>query len=132
MPHRSASPTNPYRAARLAAALLLLAAGAAAEGTDPPAPSGAEATEQADEKFGLSEAQRKDVFTELADAEDRAEREAAAQFQARPESEAQATRTDQLLKRYRAAIAKAHGLTEGQLVEIQAEGFRKSWRTVVE
>ncbi len=131
MPTRSASPTPPYRAARLAVALLLLAAGAAAEGADPPAPSGAEASEP-DQKFGLSEAQRKDVFVELADAEKRAEREAAQKFQARPESEAQAVLTDELLKRYRAAIGKAHGLSEQQLVEIQAEGYRKSWRVVLE
>lgn len=109
--------------------LLCCAAGAVAEGPEPAAASDAV---QADEKFGLSEAQRKNVFIALADAEDRAERVAAKQFEADPESEGQVELTDQLLKRYRAEIARAHGLSDEQLVEIQAEGFRKEWPLVLQ
>jgi len=110
--------------------LLLCAAGAAAEGAEPPVPA-ADAVENG-EKFGLSEAQRKKVFIALADAEDRAERVAAKQFEADPDSEGQVALTDELLKRYRAEIAKAHGLDDEQLVEIQAEGFSKEWPLVLQ
>lgn len=130
MPKRPASPSRLLRPALGAVLLLLFAAGAAAEDADPPAPA-ADAVADG-EKFGLSEAQRKDVFIALADAEDRAEREAAQQFEGNPESEGQVALTDQLLNRYRAEIARAHGLSEAQLVEIQAEGFRREWPLVLQ
>lgn len=123
MPSRPAS--RLLRSALGAALFLLCAAGAAAEGAEPPG-SGTDAA-QGGEKFGLSESQRRNVFIALADAEDRAEREAAQQFEDDPESGGQVALTDRLLKRYRAEIARAHGLSEEQLAEIQAEGFREEW-----
>ncbi len=79
------------------------------------------------ERFGLTESQRKAVFAELAGAERRAEKDAAARAEGGPGSQSRTELAQRLSREYRAAVARKHGLTDEQLVLIGAEGFEKSW-----
>jgi hypothetical protein len=82
-----------------------------------------------DRRFGLTVSQRQSVFREISAAEERAEKQAAEQFRATPESEGQLAMTQRLKSQYMAEIAKQHELTTKQLTEIGAEGFEQSWPT---
>jgi len=84
----------------------------------------------AEEQFGLTESQRQQVFRDLGAAENRAEREAAQKFEADPESQGQFDFTMRLKAEYRSEIARKYGLTEDQLVVIDAEGYEKGWSEV--
>jgi len=91
-------------------------------------------------KFGLSEDQRRRIWTETIRAEDRAAKEAEERY---PEpdplgpSYSQAAAWEQLdkqldveerlSKEYKAGVARKHGITDAQLREIGIEGSTKSW-----
>jgi hypothetical protein len=79
-----------------------------------------------EERFGLSEGKRKQVFRELAAAEDRATREAEARV---PHTEVmkQIELNNELTEKYKGEVARKHGLTPDQLVDIAVEGIKKGW-----
>ena len=81
----------------------------------------------ADEKFGLSEEQRKRVFMESLDAEKRAEREANKRYPDHPGSAEHDQLADRLVEKYEGEVARKYGLTPKQLVDLKAEGFGKGW-----
>ncbi|MCH8347823.1 MAG: hypothetical protein IH901_04920 [Proteobacteria bacterium] len=79
-----------------------------------------------EEKFGLSEETRKIIFKEMADAEDRAMKEARAKI---PDSQfmEQFDLKDELEGKYKSKIAEVYGLNENQFMEIMLEGVLKGW-----
>jgi hypothetical protein len=79
-----------------------------------------------EQRFGLSEAGRKQVFREVAGAEDRATQEAMARV---PDSQIikQIELERKLAKKYKAEVARRHGLTEDHLLKIIVEGVKKGW-----
>jgi len=79
--------------------------------------------------FGLTEAERAEVFWEMGRAERRADREAEAQHPSsvRPGEYVELNRI--LINRYYDEICAEHGgLTRAQLLQIASEGTRKHWR----
>jgi hypothetical protein len=86
----------------------------------------AEASEE-DRKFGLTVAQRKAIFLELADAERRAEQEAESEVHDPPESMAEVDRAQRLAQKYKDAVAAKHGLTQEQAVAVSVEGMESEW-----
>ena len=79
-----------------------------------------------EERFGLPEATRKEVFRQIATAEDRATREAMARV---PDSEIkkQITLEGELRDKYKAELAAKYGLSDDQLLKIVVEGVTKGW-----
>ena len=79
-----------------------------------------------EERFGLSEERRKQVFREIAAAEDRAMREAMARV---PDSQIneQINLEREHEDKYKAMIAQQYGLTDEQLLKITVEGVKKGW-----
>ena len=79
-----------------------------------------------EERFGLSELKRKQVFREIAASEDRATRDAMARF---PDSQfmKQIDLERKLGEKYKAAVAQKYGLTNDQLLKITVEGVKKGW-----
>ncbi len=79
-----------------------------------------------EERFGLSESKRKDVFREIVAAEDRATREARARV---PDSEInkQIDLQRKLMQRYKRHVARKYALNENELPEITIEGVKKGW-----
>ncbi len=90
------------------------------------AAAAAEASEE-DRKFGLTVAQRKAIFLELADAERRAEQEAESEVHDPPESMAELDRAQRLAQKYKDAVAAKHGLTQEQAVAVSVEGMESEW-----
>lgn len=93
-----------------------------------------------EEKFGLSEAKRKQIWSEIVKAEDRATREVEQKYPlpdplkpgysqsvARKQLENQAELQGTLNEKYKDELAKKYGLTRKQLEEIAVEGFTKDW-----
>lgn len=76
--------------------------------------------------FGLAEAERRQVFKELAWAEDRAMREADRRVPL-AEVDRNIDEFQKLLQRYKAEIRRKYGLTEEECAKIVIEGFRKNW-----
>jgi hypothetical protein len=87
----------------------------------------AAAPENEDSKFGLTLAQRKAVFLELADAERRAESEAEAEVHDPPESMEEVDRAQRLAQKYKAAVAAKYGITNEQAVAVSVEGMESEW-----
>ena len=83
-------------------------------------------TQVPEHRFGLSEATRKQIFREVAAAEDRGTRDAMARI---PDSKImqQIELERQLQKRYKAAVARKYNLSEDQLDKIVLEGVKKGW-----
>lgn len=93
----------------------------------------------AEERFGLSEAKRKQIFSEIVKAEDRADREGEAKYPlsdlSRPgDSESflkQVERynvlKEKLREKYYDELAAQYGLTRQQLDEVRMEGMTKGW-----
>ena len=81
-----------------------------------------------EERFGLSEQRRKQVFHEIAAAEDRATRDARARV---PDSQfmKQIDLERELGENYKAKVAQQYGLTNDQLLKITFEGVKKGWPT---
>ena len=79
-----------------------------------------------EERFGLSEQRRKQVFRESAAAEDRATRDAMARV---PDSQImkQIRLERELREMYKAKVAQKYGLTNDQLFNISVEGVKKGW-----
>ncbi len=77
-------------------------------------------------RFGLSEAKRQEVYREIATAEERATRDAMARV---PDSQImkQIELERELKVEYKAAVARRHGLTEDHLFKISVEGIEKGW-----
>jgi hypothetical protein len=88
----------------------------------------AAAASEEDRKFGLTVAQRKVIFLELADAERRAEQEAESEVHDPPESMAEVDRAQRLAQKYKDAVAAKHGLTQEQAVAVSVEGVESEWR----
>ena len=80
-----------------------------------------------EERFGLSERRRKQVYLDLGDAELKAIRIAMARFPDSPQYEKQLEHERNLWDQYTAEIAKKYGLTSKQLDEIMIEGSEKGW-----
>src|SRR4029078_12730259 len=89
-----------------------------------------------EEKFGLSEDQRKAIFRDGVLAEDRANREAE-QTYPEPNSptpevnmaafEKRDNLANKLIEKYRNQLARKNHLTKNQIDEIMNEGLEKSW-----
>jgi hypothetical protein len=93
-----------------------------------------------EEKYGLSDAARKQIFVEAVKAERRANADAErkyplpdplkpdySQAAAQKQALAQADLSTALLEKYKGEVAETHGLTSDQLDEIIMEGFTKDW-----
>lgn len=93
-----------------------------------------------EEKFGLSEAKRKQIWSEIVKAEDRATREAGQKYPlldplksgysqsvARKQLEKQTELQETLNEKYKDELAKKYGLRRKQLDEIAIEGLTKDW-----
>ena len=83
-----------------------------------------------EERFGLSERVRKQVFLDIVRAEDRAARDAMARVPDSPNIEQikkQINLQRELEDKYRAMVAQEFGLTTDQLREIGIEGATKGW-----
>lgn len=78
-----------------------------------------------EERFGLSEQQRKDAFQRTVRAEDRGQREAEREFPS--DLRRQYERADQLADEYKAALAQEIEITREQLYEIGVEASQKNW-----
>jgi hypothetical protein len=78
------------------------------------------------ERFGLPEATREEVFRKSAAAEDRAMHEAMVQV---PDSDImnQVALEEELRDKYKADLAAKYGLSDDQLLQIQLEGVTKGW-----
>ncbi len=112
----------------LAAMGLLASSGIALAGDpEPPASEAAGEAGADDLKLGLTLAERKAVFLELAAAERRAEREAASADSDTPESMAEVDLAQRLSLEYKDAVAQKHGLTRKQAVELSVEGVEGGW-----
>jgi hypothetical protein len=81
-----------------------------------------------EERFGLSDEDRRTVFREIAAAEDRAMCEAREQV---PDDkwEEQIELERDLMEQYKAEVAEEHGLTEDYLLKISVEGVESGWIT---
>lgn len=84
------------------------------------------------QKFGLSEPERQAIFREKVAAEDRADKDAEAQYPINGEYThatlvAHGNLLDTKNEQYAAEIAKAHSLTPKQLESISVEGIQKNW-----
>lgn len=79
-----------------------------------------------EERFGLSEKERKAAYQEIAAAERRGTTEAMAQV---PDSAImkQIERERELQAKYKHAVAHKYGVTDKQLMEIGLEGVKKGW-----
>ena len=79
-----------------------------------------------EKRYGLSESKRKQVFREIAKAEDRATREAMARI---PNTQImkQIDLERKLTDKYKAEVARKHGLTKDLLLKISAEGVKNGW-----
>ncbi len=79
-----------------------------------------------EERFGLSEQRRKQVFRDIAAAEDRATRDAMARV---PDSQImkQLDLERELREKYKAKVAQQYSLTSDQLRKIMFEGVKKGW-----
>ncbi len=79
-----------------------------------------------EERFGLSEQRRKQVFREIAAAEDRATRDGRARV---PDSQImkQIDLERELGEKYKAKVAQQYGLTNDQLIKITVEAWKKGW-----
>lgn len=79
-----------------------------------------------EERFGLSEQRRKQVFREIAAAEDRATRDARARV---PDSQImkQIDLERELGKKYKAKVVQQYGLTNDQFLKVTVEGVKKGW-----
>jgi hypothetical protein len=121
--------------ALLAAAAWIAGAGGVARGEgDAPGGPGpatdvgrAAAPGESAERFGLTLSQRQAAFRDLMAAEEQAGRDAAKRFEAKPEAEGQVELAVELAARYQSEIAEKYGITERELVLIQAEGIEQSW-----
>lgn len=95
-----------------------------------------------EEKFGLSEDARKQIYSEIVKAEDRAVVEAERKYPLpdplvmdpsqvviveKKQLERQAELRKALIEKYKNELAKKYGLTRQQLDEISIEGFIKGW-----
>ena len=78
------------------------------------------------ERHGLSEAERKQVFREIAAAEDRATREAMARV-SDSEIMKQIDLERELTQKYKTEVARKRGLTYDDLFEISVEGVKMGW-----
>ncbi len=122
-------PARSIVGALFAASLWCLSPGprAAAAGEDGSSPL--QLAQAAGEKrFGLSEAERQRVFREVGAALNRAMQEADERYKDDPQSMQRVMYEEDLSERYKREIAKEHGLTRAQLVELGIEGFEKDWR----
>lgn len=83
-------------------------------------------SQEPEERFGLSEDRREQVFREIAAAENRAMRDAMARV---PDSEfmKQIDLERELGKKYKAKVAQQYGLTNDQILKIVVEGVKKGW-----
>lgn len=79
-----------------------------------------------EERFGLSEQERKKIFRELALVEDRAMNEAMSRI---PDSQInrQVDLQRELERRYKAELARKYGITAEQLQKIMVEGATNGW-----
>lgn len=79
-----------------------------------------------EERFGLSEDERRAAFKATVAAEDRATNEAMEQV---PDTEImkQIERERELQTKYKREIARKYGITDSQLTEIAIEGVKKGW-----
>lgn len=91
-------------------------------------------------KHGLSESKRKEIFTAIVRAEDRADKNAQrlyplldplkpgySQAEATAQFRKQAEALNSLTEEYKAEVARRYGITEEQLREICVEGLEKNW-----
>ena len=83
-------------------------------------------TQTPENRFGLSETLRKQVYREIAAAEDRGTREAMARV---PDSriKEQAKLEDALQEKYKAELLRKYKLTQDQAGKIVLEGAQKGW-----
>lgn len=79
-----------------------------------------------EERFGLSEDERKAVFQAIAAAEQRGRNEAMEQVPNTAVME-QIKRERQLQAKYKGAVASQYGVTDSQLTGIMIEGIKKGW-----
>lgn len=79
-----------------------------------------------EQRFGLSEGERRNVYREIAAAEDRATREAMSRV---PDTQIirQIELEGELSERYKSEVAQKYELTDDQLVELVVEGVRMGW-----
>lgn len=79
-----------------------------------------------EERFGLSEQERKHLLREIGAAQDRADREARARV---PDSQVtkQIDLYNKLRDSYQAEVAQHYGLTNDQVYDIRFEGIKKGW-----
>ena len=81
-------------------------------------------------KFGLTEAQRKEVFKEAVAAEDKAHAEADRLYPPdvpNPNIQGNNDTYDSLVQQYYADVRQPFGLTDDQLSQIEGEGLAKRW-----
>lgn len=79
-----------------------------------------------EERFGLSEDERKGAFQAIVAAEHRATNEAMEQV-SDTEIMKQIERERELQAKYKGAVAHKYGITDSQLTEIGIEGVKKGW-----
>ncbi|MBX3493405.1 MAG: hypothetical protein KF899_10605 [Parvibaculum sp.] len=79
-----------------------------------------------EDRFGLSEDQRKRVFRETVASENRATKEAMARV---PNSELmkQIQLEGELMEKYKGEVARKYGLSEEQMLQISVEGIKSGW-----
>lgn len=79
-----------------------------------------------EERFGLSEEMRRQVFREITAAEDRATREAMSRV---PDSQImkQIDLERELSSKYKLEVARKYGLSEEQLLKVTVEGVTNGW-----
>jgi len=80
----------------------------------------------AQDKFGLSEAQRKELFREIAGAEDRAMSEATARYR-NSDIMKQIDFERSLEDKYKADVMRKYGVTKEQAFKVTVEGVKKGW-----
>ena len=88
-------------------------------------------------RFGLSEAKRRDVYFDLAEAQDRAMNEAIARYPTDPSVSPnwrsnvrkQIALEESLKGRYEGQVGRKYGLSTDQLIKIAVEGATKAWPT---
>ncbi len=79
------------------------------------------------QKFGLTEAKRRSIFTELVKAEDKTWKEAEAKYPNQYLKPEFGDFRNKLEEKYNDELATKHGLTREQLEEIGIEGFVNNW-----
>lgn len=82
--------------------------------------------EKPQEKFGLTESERKEIFQELVRIEKKATEESMKRFPSDINKQIDLER--KLQERYREELAEKYSLNRDQLQSIMAEGVRKRWR----